>query len=258
MPPVAPPPSEAAGRVWLLGIPVDALSMDAAVMKILHLLDGHRQHQVTTPNSEMLVESVSNREFRRVLQGGSLNLPDGAGVLRMARFTGQRLAERVTGVDTLTELCRVLTPEHPVFFLGGRQGIAERAAVLLKERNPRLKVAGVYAGSPRESDAREILARVNAACPAVLFVAFGSPAQELWIKRHLPSLTSVKVAMGVGGAFDFLAGAQVRAPLKLQTMGLEWAWRLCREPRRIRRIWNAVVRFPSFVLRYGQGEPSVS
>ncbi len=252
---VAHSSDDSAGKVTLLGIPIDSLTMDAAVMRVLHFLESHRQHQVVTPNSEMLVEAVRNREFRRILQSSSLNLPDGAGLLWMARLTRQSLPHRVTGVDTMQELCRVLTPDHPVFLLGAKPGVAEKAALRLKERNARLKIAGTYAGSPRESDVREIIARINASNPSVLFVAFGSPAQELWIRRYLPSLTSVKVAMGVGGAFDFLTGVQKRAPQIVQKLGCEWAWRLVREPWRARRILNAVLVFPSLVVRYGKSEP---
>lgn len=249
--PSAPP----AARVSLVGIPIDPVSMDQAVTRILRLLESHRQHHVITPNSEMLVEAARNREFRRVLQGGSLNIPDSAGLLLLARLTRQRIPHRVTGTDCMQELCRVLTQEHPVFLLGARPGVAERVATALRERNPRLKIAGVYSGSPREVDAPDIIARINASNPAVLFVAYGAPAQELWINRYLHSLTSVRVAMGVGGAFDFVAGVQKRAPEFFRRSGLEWVWRLIRQPSRIVRIWNAVAVFPFLVLRFGRESP---
>ncbi|MFA6523306.1 MAG: WecB/TagA/CpsF family glycosyltransferase [Candidatus Peribacteraceae bacterium] len=237
------------GKLTLLGIPIDAVTMDQAVSRILHLLESHRQHHVATPNSEMLVEASENEVFRRVLQTTSLNIPDGAGLLFAARFTGTRLPERVTGVDTFQHLCLVLTGEHPVFLLGARPGVAEKAAEILKSQNPRLKIAGTFAGSPKETDTREAIARINASNAAFLFVAYGSPAQELWIAKHLPSLTSVRVAMGVGGSFDFVTGVQKRAPVVFQKLRLEWLWRLIREPRRWRRIWNAVVVFPLMILR---------
>ncbi len=242
-------------RVTLLGVPIDAITMDRAVGRILAFLESQRQHHVATPNAEMLVESVKNRGFRQLLQRTSLNLPDGTGLLWMARLTRQDLPFRVTGVDAMQELCAALTAEHPVFLLGARPGVAERAAAKLKERNPRLKVAGTYAGSPREEEAREIVARINAADPAILFVAYGSPVQELWTARHLTARTGVMVPWGGGGAFDFGAGERKRAPLFLQRVGLEWVWRLVREPWRVKRIWNAVAVFPSLVLRYGRGSP---
>ncbi|MDD4319232.1 MAG: WecB/TagA/CpsF family glycosyltransferase [Candidatus Peribacteraceae bacterium] len=249
-------PSDAkTARVTLLGIPIDALTMDQAVNRIFRLLETQRQHHVATPNSEMLVESARNPVFRRVLQQTSLNISDSAGLLWMARLTKQLLPQRVTGVDTMQRFCNVLTPDYPVFFLGAGPGVAEKTAWLLKERNARLKLAGTYAGSPRELDAQEIIARINASNAAVLFVAFGSPAQELWIAKYLPSLTSVRVAMGVGGSFDFIAGVRKRAPRPFQILGLEWLWRLACEPRRFRRIWNAVAVFPFLVLQYRREAP---
>ncbi|MFA6039826.1 MAG: WecB/TagA/CpsF family glycosyltransferase [Candidatus Peribacteraceae bacterium] len=242
-------------RVTLLGVPIDAITMDRAVGKILAFLESQRQHHVATPNAEMLVEAAKNGTFRQILQRTSLNLPDGTGLLWMARMTRQVLPSRVTGVDTMQELCAALTAEYPVFLLGARPGVAEKAAAKLKERNPRLKIAGTFAGSPREEEAREIVARINAVNPSLLFVAYGSPAQELWIARHLNAMTGVRVAMGVGGSFDFIAGEQKRAPRFLRKLGLEWVWRLIREPRRIGRIWNAVVVFPSLVVRFGRECP---
>ncbi len=229
--------------------------MDEAVTSIHRLLTQHRQHQIVTPNSEMLVEASKNSAFRSVLQRSSLNFADGAGLLLMARFTGQKLAHRVTGTDTLQLLCKNLGPEYPVFLLGAAPGIAERAAQELRARNPRLKIAGTFAGSPDDSDSADIVARINAADPALLFVAFGAPRQEMWIAKHLSSFTSVRVAMGIGGAFDFIAGVQKRAPSLLRSMGLEWLWRVIREPKRIGRIWNAVVVFPLLVLRHGKEAP---
>lgn len=202
-----------------------------------------------TPNSEMLVEAAHNPAFHAVLQRSALNLPDSIGLLWMARCTGQRIPERVTGVDTVIRLCREMTGEHPVFLLGGAEGVGERARANLEAHNPQLRVVGTYAGSPREEDAAEILRHINAAQPHLLLVAFGAPEQDLWIDRHLSAMPSVRVAMGIGGTLDFLAGVQRRAPILLQKLGLEWLWRLLREPRRFRRIFVAVVVFPWLVMK---------
>ena len=174
----------------------------------------------------------------------------------MAKLTGQKLPSRVTGTDCFQLLCKELGPDYPVFLLGGAPGIAESAAEILKSRNPRLKIAGTFVGTPTDADASEIIARINASLAAVLFVAFGAPKQELWISKHLSSFTSIRMAMGIGGAFDFVVGKRKRAPRVLQVLGLEWVWRLIQEPRRFRRIWNAVVVFPSLVLRYGKDVPA--
>jgi N-acetylglucosaminyldiphosphoundecaprenol N-acetyl-beta-D-mannosaminyltransferase len=135
-----------------------------------------------------------------------------------------------------------------VFLLGACEGIAATAARALCDANPALHVCGTFAGSPATIDEEHILEKIRAASPRMLFVAFGAPNQELWIARNLAKMPSVKVAMGVGGAFDFIAGKQKRAPQIFRSLGLEWLYRLMREPRRIVRIINAVVVFPFLVI----------
>ncbi len=239
-------------RVFLLGVPIDAVSRAEAVAQLQSLLDSTGQKHVMTPNSEMLVEANRNERFRAILQRSSLNLPDSAGLLWSARWTGQRLPERVTGVDTVIELCKQLGSEHPVFLLGAAEGVAEEAAEALQRLNPRLRIAGTYAGGPRPDQWDEVSRRINAAAPHLLLVAFGAPGQDVWIDEHLKDFPTVRVAMGVGGTFDFLAGTQVRAPRFLQYLSLEWAWRFAREPRRWKRMWKAVIVFPLLVIRNGR------
>lgn len=240
-------------RIRLLGVPIDALTKDEALRRLRSYLGDGGRHHVMTPNSEMLVEASRNEPFRALLNRTDLNVPDSQGLLYMARATGQRLPERVTGVDTVIAFCTTLGPDVPVFFLGGAPGVAEKAASVLKKNNPGLNVAGTFAGSPAESDAAEILQIIGASGAQVLFVAYGAPKQDMWIDRYLPALPSVRLAMGVGGTFDFIAGVQVRAPVAFRKLGLEWLWRVLKEPKRMRRIITAVIVFPLLVLRYGRG-----
>jgi N-acetylglucosaminyldiphosphoundecaprenol N-acetyl-beta-D-mannosaminyltransferase len=239
-------------RVRLLGVWIDALTAREAVARLQGMLTEKAQHHVMTPNAEMLVTASKDAAFRGLLNATPLTLPDSAGLLWAARLTGQHLPERVTGVDTVQALCAALTPEHPVFLLGGAPGVAEKAGLVLRSRNPHLRIAGTLSGSPRDEDADEIVKRVNEAKPHVLLVAYGAPAQDRWIAAHLSQLPSLRIAMGVGGTLDFLAGVQKRAPLIFQRVHLEWLWRVIREPWRWRRIVNAVVVFPILVLRYGK------
>lgn len=243
-------------RTELLGVPIDGISFTEAREWLQDFLqeEGHPRHVVTL-NSEMLVASVRDPHFRRVLHETSLNLPDSMGILWMARLTAQKLPERVTGVDVVERLCEELPEETPVFLLGGRNNVARRAAHVLRERNPRLNIVEVYEGSPNTGEAREIIQRINDAKPHLLFVAYGAPEQDLWIEKYLSEMPSLRVAMGVGGTFDFIAGVQKRAPKSWQKMGLEWLWRLFHEPKRFKRIWKAVVVFPLLVLRYGRKAP---
>lgn len=239
-------------RVRLLGIPIDPLTAGEAVMRLKEFLADGRQHHVMTPNSEMLVAASKDGPFRALLNRTDLNIPDSQGLLYAARWTGQFLPERVTGVDTVQAFCATLTKDIPVFLLGAAPGVAEAAAETLKRRNPGLNIAGTFAGSPRDEDASDILQRITVSGAQVLFVAYGAPKQDLWIDRHLKELPSVKIAMGIGGTFDFIAGTQVRAPAVFRNLGLEWLWRVVREPKRIGRILTAVVVFPMMILKQGR------
>ncbi|MEI8230921.1 MAG: WecB/TagA/CpsF family glycosyltransferase [Candidatus Peregrinibacteria bacterium] len=243
-------------RVLLLGVPLDPVTLSEAVDCIVGYLKGSAQQHVMTPNAEMLVEAHRSPAFNALLQKTALNIPDSVGLLKMARWTGQMLPERVTGVDTVIALCALLDSSVPVFLLGAAPGIAEAAAKTLQNSNPRLAIVGCFAGSPKDEESSLIIQRINAASPHLLLVAYGAPAQDFWIEKHLQHLPSVRVAMGIGGTFDFLAGKVTRAPAVLRKFGLEWLWRLIREPKRFKRIWNAVVVFPILVMRHGKGSLS--
>jgi N-acetylglucosaminyldiphosphoundecaprenol N-acetyl-beta-D-mannosaminyltransferase len=236
-------------RIFLLGIPIDAVTRAQAVTLMHNMLMSHRQCHVTTPNNEMLVQASRMPAFAKVLRATALNLPDSTGLLLASRLNGTPLPQRVTGVDTVTELCGGFTVGMSVFLLGAGDKIAARAAIELTGRNPRLHIAGAYSGSPRDEDAAAIVGRINASGARLLLVAFGSPAQDLWIARHLSSMPNVRVAMGVGGTFDFLAGSVKRAPRMLRALGLEWAWRFALQPSRARRMFDALIVFPWLVLR---------
>ncbi len=230
-------------RRVILRVPVDSVTRAQALDCVQKFLSDGAQHHIATPNPEMLVAAQASPELLCVLQLTSLNIPDGIGLLYAASFLGFSLPERVTGVDLMTDICTKL-PEVRVFFLGAAPGIAERTAHILSLSRPSLIIAGTFAGSPSPKDEELILRKITHSQANALFVAYGSPAQELWIARNLSKIPNIRIAMGVGGAFDFLAKQQVRAPLFLQTFGLEWLWRLFHEPRRFLRIFHAVIEFP--------------
>lgn len=235
-------------RVNILGIPVDALTRRQAVEHIGSMLQEASFHHVMTPNSEMMVEASKNPPFHALLNRTHLNIADSAGLLWAARRTGQLLPERVTGVDTVIEVCSSLSSDHPVFLLGAWGDTAKRAGEMLKHKNPRLVIAGAFSGSPKEEDAADIIKQINDSGAHLLLVAFGAPKQDVWIDRYRSQLTTVRVAIGVGGTFDFIAGVHKRAPVIFQNLGMEWLWRVIREPQRFPRIWRAVVVFPWKVM----------
>ncbi len=233
--------------VYILGVRIDAISLSEARDQILQFLASTTQHHVMTPNPEMLVQAHRDTRIKDLLHATALNVPDGKGLLLAAKLTGDLLPERVTGVDLLTALCRS-SSAPTVFLLGAAPGVAEKAAATLMMNNPLLSIVGTWSGSPSEHEESAITARINASGASMLFVAYGSPSQDFWIRRNLTKMPCVRVAMGVGGAFDFLAGVRRRAPRIVRSLGLEWFWRLLQEPRRLGRILTAVIIFPFLVL----------
>lgn len=200
--------------------------------------------QVCTVNPEFIIEARRRPAFGRALAAADLCTPDGVGVLWAARRAGVRLDERVTGSDGILHICeRAAAHGWRVFFLGAGPGIAGHAAAELARLFPGLPVAGTYGGSPAEADWPQIRQRLTAAQADLLFVAYGHPRQDIWIHQHRRELP-VAVAMGVGGAFDFVAGITPRAPLWMRRLGLEWLFRLVRQPWR----WRRMTTLPLFVL----------
>ncbi len=234
------------GRLSIFGVPIDAVTLLEATDRLCQMLQEEGQHHVLTPNPEMLLAARSNEIFCSVLQSSALNVPDGYGLILASLFLGNPLPERVAGIDLLTALC--LRIEGPVFLLGAEEGVAARAGEALRLQNPSLIIAGTHGGSPNPSEEEEILLKINASGAKLLFVAFGSPRQDLWIARNLTRMSGIRVAMGVGGSFDFLAGVRSRAPHWMRSVGFEWLWRLVQEPKRFRRILRAVFLFPLLVL----------
>ncbi|MCS7055168.1 MAG: WecB/TagA/CpsF family glycosyltransferase [Thermoflexales bacterium] len=236
--------------VHILGVRVDDVTYQEACDIAEALIRRGGAHQFATVNPEFVMAAQEDEEFRAVLASTALNVPDGAGVVWAAGRRGLKLRQRVAGVDLMLELC-ALAARHRwrVFLLGAQPGVAERVAAALVLAHRGLIIAGTYAGSPRREEEMAIVARVRAARPQLLFVAYGAPAQDKWLARNLPLLIPAEgeglggiVGMGVGGAFDFVAGVQKRAPAWVQRANLEWLYRLMRQPWRWRRQ-TALVRF---------------
>jgi len=239
-------------RVVILGVAIDDVLMDEAIAAVARFIAEGGPHQIVTVNPEFVMEARRNRAFRRVLAAADLATPDGFGIILAARWRGTPLRGRVTGID-LTERIAAEAARRgwSLFLLGAAPGVAERAAAVLQRANPGLRIAGCYAGSPRPADEPPIRERIIAARPDVLLVAYGHPAQDLWIARNQP-LLRVPVAIGVGGTFDELAGVVPRAPALMQRLGLKWLYRLIVQPWRWRRIMTAAPLFLWTVLREGR------
>mgnify|MGYP001585241115 CR=1 FL=1 len=229
----------------ILGVRVDDVTGDETLALVERFIAERVPHQICTVNPEFIMAAQRDEAFRNVINNAALCLPDGVGVLWAARRLGHPLRERVGGTDMAERIAaRASQLGWKMYFLGAAPGVAEQAAAVLQARYPGIAVAGTFAGSSTLSEENASVERILAARPNVLLVAFGAPAQDVWIARNQPRL-QVPVAVGVGGAFDFIAGVTRRAPRWVQRLGFEWLHRLVREPWR----WRRQLALPRFVWR---------
>lgn len=268
----------------ILDIPFTGLSE----AEILGLLQEHcaraqpEQLFLATPNPEILLAAINNGKLKQIISGQSFNIPDGNGIiwanyyLRTSRKIRSKMLLAIWGVisllafafrsknsdkpfskaihgsDLSMQIC--LDPQlcrQGVFLLGNSLGLASNTATLaarkLLQLNPALIISG-HLDCP--ADSASAVKEINKSGAKILLVAFGAPAQEIWLAENLPQLQHLKIAMGVGGTFDFIAGIMPRAPLWMRKTGLEWLYRLYRQPRkRLKRIFNALVVFPSTIIK---------
>jgi N-acetylglucosaminyldiphosphoundecaprenol N-acetyl-beta-D-mannosaminyltransferase len=261
----------------ILGVNVHALTSDEALEYLLTRLSQDKKSTIATVNTEFVVESLSNPDFKQQLNNSSLATADGIGILwaarvnsytprakmRMARYVeivalaiffgistiiskSARygvIPEQITGVDFSIALARLSQEKKlRLFLLGERQGVADEAGAKITSLVPGVEIAGTYAGDggiAGDNEAREILISHDA---EVLLVAYGAPKQELWIKRNLDCIPA-KIVMGVGGTFMFLSGRTKRAPRAFRRFGVEWLYRLAIQPWR----WRRQLALPRFI-----------
>ncbi len=240
---------QSAGRVDIAGVPVDTVDMPEAISRLRVALAGHRLVQVSTINLDFVVRAQRDPEVRRIFQRSELNIADGAPVVWLGRLLGAGIRRRVAGADLVPALLsEAAKAGSRVFLLGGEDGVAAIAGARFQELYPGLVVAGTYEpprAAVKDMNNDEILARIAEAKADLLLVAFGNPKQEVWIDLHRDQLP-VSVAIGVGCVFDLVAGRSRRAPRWMQNVGLEWAYRAAREPRRLlgRYIKDAIWLVP--------------
>ena len=186
--------------------------------------------------------------FKEVLNSADLLLPDGIGVVIASRILGAPLSERITGIDTGEFILKLASARSiPVFLLGAKPGVAERAATEIKARYPNIKIAGTHHGYFNKSGAEndEIIRCIKNSGARILFVCFGAPIQEKWIFENKGCLKSIKLYIGLGGAFDVWSKDVRRAPQALQIIGLEWLWRIIKEPHRA----GFLLKIPCFLCK---------
>ena len=231
-------------QVNILGIRVDAITMTEALNRVETFIRERQTRLVATANAEMVMLAQEDQVLSSILNSADLVLADGAGVVWAAKRLGEGVPERVAGFDLTQELlARAAISGYRIFWLGAAPGIAETAAQKASQHYPGLITVGIHDGYFAPED-RTITQMVQEARPDILLCALGVPKQEKWLREHLAQL-QVPVSIGIGGTFDVMAGKVKRAPVWMQRAGLEWSYRLIRQPSRLIRM----LALPKFALR---------
>lgn len=234
----------------ILDIKIDELNFRKVMRKITDFCVGKSLRQIVTVNPEFIVAAQYDEEFKKILNSADLSVPDGFGLKIGAWISRQKIGERITGIDLTWEICKLAAERgFSVFFLGGKEEVAKKTSQIIKKLYPKLKIAGALSGQNDGATIKKVLGAKS----DILFVAFGAPKQDKFIYRLKSSSlishhSSLRLAVGVGGTFDYIAGILPRAPKWMRSLGLEWLYRLIHQPKRLGRIFTAVIKFPILVL----------
>ena len=225
-----------------MGVGFDDLTLDEAAQRAAGMIDEGGFHYVVTPNPELVDRARREEPFRQALNGADLVLPDGIGVVYAAKLLGRPLKGRCPGIDFAGKLMeRMAKTGLRLYLLGAKPGVAETAAARLEAKYPGLIICGTHDGYFKED--APVVEAVRAAEADVVFVCLGAPKQEYWMVKNGPA-TGARLMAGLGGSLDVFAGVVERAPESWQRLGLEWLYRLTKEPKRIGRM----ARLPLFLL----------
>lgn len=223
--------------ISILGVPIDAVTRDEAGIITENLIEKSNKSckMIFAPNVEFIMYAQKDKEFFDILKQSSLSTPDSIGVIIGAKLQKKSFPERIPGQSYFRKIIELSNEKgYSIYLLGGKPGIPEKAKENLEKIFPNVNIVGVHHGYFNENEEEEVIEEINKLQPNVLFVALGAPRQEKWIYNHRNEL-KVDVATGQGGTYDYEAGKIKRAPVWVQKIGMEWFWRLCREPKRIKR-----------------------
>ena len=239
-------------RLFIWGIPIDKVNMRQAKARFKEMMEEEGLSIIVTPNPEIIMNATEDEELKTLIKNSDLAIPDGISIVYASKIMGQPIEERITGVDFLTEVLKFLNEKNMgIYLLGGKPGVegeptvAEKAGVNMKKRYPGLIISGTHHGYFGRGEEKNIVNEIKASGASFLCVAMGSPRQEKFIYNNRAELENVRGAMGVGGSLDVWAGTVNRAPIFYQNHGIEWLYRLVKEPVRIKRM----VKIPLFMAK---------
>lgn len=229
-------------QIEILGVAFDNVTMDEAVDRALTLMEARSAAYVVTPNPEIVMSAREDPALALAIQNADMVLPDGVGVIYGGKILGTPLKEKVPGIDFASRVMERLSQRNGrVYLFGAKPGVAELAGENLQKQFPGLLIAGTCDGY--FTDDSPIIDAINEAKPDLLLVCLGSPKQELWMQSNAKRL-NVGLMAGLGGSLDVFAGIVERAPERWQKLGMEWLYRLMKQPKRVGRM----MKLPKFVL----------
>ncbi len=230
-------------RVNILGIPVDNLTQDEAIKKLIQFIEEKKFHLVFTLNSENATKVLENKNFFKVIKNADLVVPDGIGIIFASKILKTPLKERIPGIDLSYKLMEIANEkEYKIVLIGGKEGISERAKENLKKKFNNIRILKTYNGFFSDEEEKIIVNEIKNLNPDILLVGMGSEKQEIWIWKNREAFNNIGVCIGVGGTLDIWAGIKRRAPKFIQKIGLEWLYRALIEPKRVIRLFK-IFRF---------------
>lgn len=230
-------------KINILGVNIDKLTFKDAEERVKSFLNSNTINTIYTPNTEIVMEARKDNEFKELLNKGDLVIADGIGLIYASKIKKKALPERVTGVDLSMRILHIANENnYSIFLVGGKPGVASKAAQNIKKEYPNINVVGhhhgyfkgTHTGYKGHEEEIQVINEINESKPDIVFVGFGAPKQEKWIDENKEKL-KCKVIIGNGGTVDILAGTVKKAPDIFRRLGLEWFYRLMKDPRRIKR-----------------------
>lgn len=226
-----------------LGVDVCCENEEKVFDNIDSIIENKKPSFIVAINPEKIMKAIYDEKLMKLLNSAAIQIPDGIGIVVASRIKGGKIKKRITGIDLMEKIIRRASQKsYRVFLLGAKPGIADGASKILAKRYPGLIIAGIMDGYFKDDD--EAVNTIKNAKPDILFVAMGSPKQEYWITKNMEKLT-VPLCMGIGGSLDVISGNVKRAPGIMRKSGLEWLYRLFKEPWRFGRM----TVLPVFLLK---------
>lgn len=217
----------------ILGVDVSVTTYEKLKEHVEKDIKNNNKSFIVAINPEKILKARKDEKLKNLLNKATYQIPDGVGVIYASKLKKGKIKSRITGIDSMEMLCSLSNEKgYKIFMYGAKEEVISKAKEKLEEKYPNIKIVGTINGY--EKDNKKIIDKINKSKADIIFVALGSPKQELWITENMDKLC-VKVYQGVGGSFDVFSGNIKRAPIWMQNVGLEWFYRLLKEPKRIFR-----------------------